>query len=364
MALRFIFLITLSVIILAPRSCNGFVAIRSPRSSPRTTQFGATPSQEDGPDAARDGSMAAATKELNFVPYGELAIEATGGSRHNRLGPRSPLQLSCSIRAIARYSIAKNRGSDSAFHDINSRSRTTSCFSDERCLREVELFARMAAVFSTDTKAVDEFSRVVWLYARSVMNKLSSPAEDEEMYKEQVKEMFENSLCRETAESIVASPDRAMSCWREISKQLHSLPATDPKALIETDKSIIIVGESPRLCVCKLFYTDTQTEGECTSQCEKVYASPVPLIYTRHARRFLSLWTLLLPCCLITQYSTFDESWLVVPTSAVLAFFLFGVDELAMQLEEPFSILPMQVFVDEIAASRLILIDMDEPDDR
>ena len=54
---------------------------------------------------------------------------------------------------------------------------------------------------------------------------------------------------------------------------------------------------------------------------------------------------------------------MVVPTSAVLAFFLFGVDELAMQLEEPFSILPMQVFVDEIAASRLILIDMDESDD-
>ena len=54
---------------------------------------------------------------------------------------------------------------------------------------------------------------------------------------------------------------------------------------------------------------------------------------------------------------------MVVPTSAVLAFFLFGVDELAMQLEEPFSILPMQVFVDGIAASRLILIDMDESDD-
>ena len=228
---------------------------------------------------------------------------------------------------------------------------------------------RMAAVFSTDPKAVDEFSRVVWLYARSVMNKLSSPAEDEEVYKKQVGEMFENSIYRKTADRIVASPDRAMACWREISKQLHSLPASDPKALIETDKSIIIV-------------------GECTSRCEKVYSSPVPLIYTRHARRFLSLWTLLLPCCLITQYSTFDESWLVVPTSAVLAFFLFGVDELAMQvgagvdfepvsnsltfecrnpqllqLEEPFSILPMQAFVDEIAASRLILLEMDESDD-
>ena len=33
--------------------------------------------------------------------------------------------------------------------------------------------------------------------------------------------------------------------------------------------------------------------------------------------------------------------WVVLSASAVMAFFLFGVDELAMQLEEPFA---QQVF--------------------
>jgi predicted membrane chloride channel (bestrophin family) len=39
-----------------------------------------------------------------------------------------------------------------------------------------------------------------------------------------------------------------------------------------------------------------------------------------------------------------------------MAFFLFGVDELAMQLEEPFSILPMQVFCDDVLESGRLLV--------
>ena len=102
------------------------------------------------------------------------------------------------------------------------------------------------------------------------------------------------------------------------------MPSTDPKALIETDKSIIIL-------------------GECTTICEKIYSSPVPLVYSRHTARYLSVWALLLPCALYSSFSDMGEVWAVLQASAVMAFFLFGVDELAMQLEEPFSILPMQV---------------------
>ena len=42
-------------------------------------------------------------------------------------------------------------------------------------------------------------------------------------------------------------------------------------------------------------------------------------------------------------------------------FFLFGIDELSMQLEEPFSILPMQVFCDELLEANKILVGKDEP---
>ena len=38
----------------------------------------------------------------------------------------------------------------------------------------------------------------------------------------------------------------------------------------------------------------------------------------------------------------------MVPTTAILSIFLFGIEELATQLEEPFTILPMQSFCDKI----------------
>ena len=74
---RFIFLTTLSVSILARHRCNGFAALRTPRLSMRIQSRATAQSQEDGPDVERDGSMAAATKELNFVPYGELVSGGT-----------------------------------------------------------------------------------------------------------------------------------------------------------------------------------------------------------------------------------------------------------------------------------------------
>ena len=37
-----------------------------------------------------------------------------------------------------------------------------------------------------------------------------------------------------------------------------------------------------------------------------------------------------------------------MPCSAVIALFLFGVEELAIQLEEPFSILPIEEIVDGV----------------
>lgn len=209
-----------------------------------------------------------------------------------------------------------------------------------RMNRHGKNLVRMTSVFSSDVDAVDEFSKVVWLYCRTVMNTLSSPDEDEEVYKEQVREIFEDSPI---AEKIIASSDRTISAWKELSIQLHSLPTSDPKSLIETDKSIIVL-------------------GECTSTCEKIYSSPVPLVYTRHTARFLTLWMLLLPCALWSSFSSASvvTAWAMIPACGIMAFFLFGVDELAMQLEEPFSILPMQVFCDDLLEANKILVGKEE----
>ena len=68
---------------------------------------------------------------------------------------------------------------------------------------------------------------------------------------------------------------------------------------------------------------------------------------------------LLLPWGLYSAFSA-HTIWAVLPASMIMAFFLCGVDELSMQLEEPFSILPQQAFCDEVMEANLILLDRED----
>ena len=76
--------------------------------------------------------------------------------------------------------------------------------------------------------------------------------------------------------------------------------------------------------------------------CEGLRRAPVPLVYTRHTERFLGLWTLLLPLALVRELGF---SFAVVPMSAMVGLFLFGIEEIGVQLEEPFSVLPIEDMV-------------------
>jgi hypothetical protein len=84
---------------------------------------------------------------------------------------------------------------------------------------------------------------------------------------------------------------------------------------------------------------------------ERLLSSPVPLFYSRHTARFLASWLLVLPLGL---YSQFGNSWnhvMMIPATAFISVCLFGIEELATQLEEPFTILPMQGFCDKIGVN-------------
>ena len=198
---------------------------------------------------------------------------------------------------------------------------------------------RMASVFSDDEEAVKSLARATWLYCRTVMNQLSSPEEDELLYQEEVQKVYGSSNgISSTGQRVLMSNDRTISALKQLSKEHHNLSVPDPKALIEADKSIVIL-------------------GDCTSICEKIFNSPVPLVYTRHTTRFLSLWALLLPASMYTSFKDLGIIYAIIPASSILAFFLFGVDELSVQLEEPFSILPMKYFCDGVYNSTLMLAD-------
>ena len=75
---------------------------------------------------------------------------------------------------------------------------------------------------------------------------------------------------------------------------------------------------------------------------ERIFTSPVPTFYTRHTARFLAFFLLFLPMGL---YEPMAGSWnhiAVIPVTILVGGFLLGIEELATQMEEPFSILPME----------------------
>mmetsp|Transcript_30989 Transcript_30989/g.54372 ORF Transcript_30989/g.54372 Transcript_30989/m.54372 type:complete len:517 (-) Transcript_30989:448-1998(-) len=78
--------------------------------------------------------------------------------------------------------------------------------------------------------------------------------------------------------------------------------------------------------------------------CERIVQTPVPLNYARHTSRFLTFWCLTLPLALVR-----DLSFMVVPATALVVWSMFGIQEIGLMIEEPFSqSLSLHVFCNTI----------------
>mmetsp|Transcript_25391 Transcript_25391/g.38351 ORF Transcript_25391/g.38351 Transcript_25391/m.38351 type:complete len:409 (-) Transcript_25391:405-1631(-) len=213
-----------------------------------------------------------------------------------------------------------------------------------KILSQSRNMVRMAATFTFAEKkdpesqeSIEYLACTVWLLSRSLMNDLSG-TEDEESYRKELNEVFSNNDA--LIVNMCNSSDRTMSALACCSQALNSIPI-DEKLRVETDKSLVLI-------------------GDCIGVCEKIFSSPVPLVYTRHTGRFLSVWMVLLPSALYKSFlvpgnDSLFSSTMLVPAVALVALFLFGIEELAIQLEEPFSVLPMQNFCDTIRESASVL---------
>lgn len=69
-------------------------------------------------------------------------------------------------------------------------------------------------------------------------------------------------------------------------------------------------------------------------KCERIFKTPIPMAYTRMTSRFLVLWLILVPLALFK-----DAGWATVPAEAFIAILLLGIEEVGVQIEEPFSII-------------------------
>lgn len=252
--------------------------------------------------------------------------------------PALPFQLSC--QALGLLLVFKTNASYARWTE--GRAAWSRLISNSRNI------IRMAATFTNfqhDTaaskKAIQRLSQATWLFNRSLMNQLLSVREDEYDYCQEVREYLDDT---ELATRIIASPNRALLALAEASLALDRLPSVDEKRRCEIDKSFVIL-------------------GDCLATCEKIFNCPIPLFYTRHTARFLSLWMLLLPAALYEPFTNASvagtmlfKGFAVIPAVVVVAIFFFGIEELALALEEPFSILPMKAFCDRVKDSCSVLM--------
>ncbi|GLI63083.1 hypothetical protein VaNZ11_005985 [Volvox africanus] len=89
--------------------------------------------------------------------------------------------------------------------------------------------------------------------------------------------------------------------------------------------------------------------------CERLLRTPIPVSYTRHTARFLTIWLSLLPLGLWERYH-----WSMLPVIALIGFLLLGIDEIGISIEEPFGILPLDVICNRAQTDVVSLIKDDQ----
>eukprot|EP00242_Pyramimonas_sp_CCMP2087_P000933 CAMPEP_0198229422 /NCGR_PEP_ID=MMETSP1445-20131203/114118_1 /TAXON_ID=36898 /ORGANISM="Pyramimonas sp., Strain CCMP2087" /LENGTH=374 /DNA_ID=CAMNT_0043909885 /DNA_START=881 /DNA_END=2005 /DNA_ORIENTATION=+ len=94
--------------------------------------------------------------------------------------------------------------------------------------------------------------------------------------------------------------------------------------------------------------------GDMLTECERIVTTPVPLSYTRFTNRFLLVWLLFLPTCLYESCGLWS-----IPSTMLVSVVLLGIEEVGVQIEEPFSILPLEV-MSEFAVESLCQLEQNQ----
>jgi len=71
--------------------------------------------------------------------------------------------------------------------------------------------------------------------------------------------------------------------------------------------------------------------GDSVANADKILRTPVPLSYSRHTSRFLTIWSGTLPLALVGQLGL-----VTLPVVAITCWCLYGIEEIGHLIEQPF----------------------------
>jgi predicted membrane chloride channel (bestrophin family) len=180
------------------------------------------------------------------------------------------------------------------------------------------------AYFSEDPVGQDlrmQLVSQVAMFPKALRSFLRGPSDDEIIFKEAFA-----LLGPETAEALMKSKNRQTFMCNMITATVAraNIDAMDRARMDESISKLV----------------------DYLGACERIFRSPIPLVYTRLTSRFISVFMLLMPFALWEPMKGSWNHWATIPSTAVLASFLFGIEELGIQIEEPFGILPLESLCD------------------
>lgn len=115
-------------------------------------------------------------------------------------------------------------------------------------------------------------------------------------------------------------------------------------------KSLQVMGEIIQATPLTIAQAATMQENlaffyDALGGCERILRTPIPVSYTRHTVRFLLIWMTFLPFGLIEVCH-----WMTIPVSVFIGLLLLGIDEIGVQIEEPFGILALDAIAGRVEA--------------
>jgi ion channel-forming bestrophin family protein len=184
-------------------------------------------------------------------------------------------------------------------------------------MRQGAAWIHESSTLSNEQKqcCMERLEQAVWSFPRSVTRHLLSENEDQNDFATDCR----NKLRTDFAEDLIVARHKPTRALYEITLAINELPISERRQ-VSIDASTTI------LC-------------DAMGSNERIFTSPVPRFYTRHTARFLEVWLLLIPFALYEPFTTSWNHWAMIPTTTIISLFLLGIEELGIQLEEPFGLL-------------------------
>jgi putative membrane protein len=85
---------------------------------------------------------------------------------------------------------------------------------------------------------------------------------------------------------------------------------------------------------------------ESLGVCERIRNTPIPFAYVVHLRRALFLYLLTLPFALVDPFG-----WSTVVYTTLISYVLLGIDEIGVEIENPFGTDPNDLPLEELCAT-------------